>query len=243
MSGGLGYFLGRTVGKHPLISIAAVIGFVVWLAMAGDTRQASGAPATKAEVDAAMAQTKTQIERSASAPAVIECKASVASRQVTYSALLSKKKFAEAREALGDCPHLLDDAALLVMQKEATRLNYIAIASNQKAAGNERLAAITALGLNFTGEAEKYESSRVQLQAQADRADAASLKRTQLAEAARKKKQGVSIGMSQADAVASSWGRPEKVNRTTNAYGTREQWVYDGSYLYFENGVLTSIQN
>jgi hypothetical protein len=58
------------------------------------------------------------------------------------------------------------------------------------------------------------------------------------------KRPGASIGMSKDEAIASSWGRPESVNRTTNAYGTREQWVYGGgNYLYFENGVLTSIQN
>jgi hypothetical protein len=60
---------------------------------------------------------------------------------------------------------------------------------------------------------------------------------------AMKKKEGVSIGMSQQDVLDSSWGRPRKINTTTNAYGSREQWVYDGGYLYFENGVLTSIQN
>lgn len=32
-------------------------------------------------------------------------------------------------------------------------------------------------------------------------------------------------------------------NRTTNIHGTHEQWVYDGGYLYFQNGILTSIQN
>ena len=41
-----------------------------------------------------------------------------------------------------------------------------------------------------------------------------------------------------------SWGKPDSVNRTTNSYGTSEQWVYDGgSYLYFDNNKLTSIQN
>lgn len=64
------------------------------------------------------------------------------------------------------------------------------------------------------------------------------------AEKGRKKKEGVSIGMSEQDVRDSSWGRPESINRTTNAYGTREQWVYGGrNYLYFENGRLTSIQN
>lgn len=64
------------------------------------------------------------------------------------------------------------------------------------------------------------------------------------AEKARKKKQGVVLGMSEQDVLDSSWGRPERVNRTTNTYGTREQWVYGGrNYLYFKNGELVSIQN
>lgn len=40
-----------------------------------------------------------------------------------------------------------------------------------------------------------------------------------------------------------AWGEPRKVNTTTSRYGKREQWVYYDSYLYFENGKLTSIQN
>jgi hypothetical protein len=61
---------------------------------------------------------------------------------------------------------------------------------------------------------------------------------------AAKKKEGVRIGMSMQDVIDSQWGRPEKVNKTTNAHGTHEQWVYgSGGYLYFDNGVLTSIQN
>ena len=49
--------------------------------------------------------------------------------------------------------------------------------------------------------------------------------------------------MSMQDAVDSNWGKPRKVNRSTYKFGVHEQWVYDGGYLYFENGVLTSIQN
>ena len=41
-----------------------------------------------------------------------------------------------------------------------------------------------------------------------------------------------------------SWGRPQSINKSTGVWGVHEQWVYgDGNYLYFENGVLTSIQN
>lgn len=41
-----------------------------------------------------------------------------------------------------------------------------------------------------------------------------------------------------------SWGKPYDINRTTYAWGTQEQWVYSGgNYLYFDNGILTAIQN
>ena len=55
---------------------------------------------------------------------------------------------------------------------------------------------------------------------------------------------GVSIGMNQNEVIASSWGKPRSVNRTTYSSGTHEQWVYgSGNYLYFTNGILTTIQN
>jgi hypothetical protein len=57
-------------------------------------------------------------------------------------------------------------------------------------------------------------------------------------------KHGVRIGMTAVEVLASSWGRPSDINRTTTRYGTREQWVYGSrNYLYFEDGILTAIQN
>nr|WP_181726189.1 hypothetical protein [Polaromonas sp.] len=59
-----------------------------------------------------------------------------------------------------------------------------------------------------------------------------------------KKSNGVSIGMTKKDVLDSSWGRAKHINRTTNSHGVYEQWVYgNGSYLYFENEILTSFQN
>jgi len=66
----------------------------------------------------------------------------------------------------------------------------------------------------------------------------------------------VIIGMTQ-DEVKASRGRPYKVNRTSTAYGIREQWVMGPMdfmahipkkckqyfYIYFENGIVTSLQN
>jgi hypothetical protein len=41
-----------------------------------------------------------------------------------------------------------------------------------------------------------------------------------------------------------SWGEPSDINKTSGSFGVHEQWVYgDGTYLYFENGKLTTIQN
>ena len=61
---------------------------------------------------------------------------------------------------------------------------------------------------------------------------------------AKAKLDGVSIGMSQQQVLDSKWGRPQHVNRTTTANGIHEQWVYGGrNYLYFEDGVLVTIQN
>ena len=58
-------------------------------------------------------------------------------------------------------------------------------------------------------------------------------------------KQGVRLGMTPKQVIEdTSWGKPKSINRTTNEYGVREQWVYGiKNYLYFENGKLTSIQN
>jgi hypothetical protein len=56
----------------------------------------------------------------------------------------------------------------------------------------------------------------------------------------------VRIGMN-AEMVRAAWGKPYRVNNTVSSSGTREQWVMhndtDSSYAYFENGILTSIQN
>lgn len=40
-----------------------------------------------------------------------------------------------------------------------------------------------------------------------------------------------------------AWGEPNYINTTIIKGLVHEQWVYWGSYLYFDNGILTSIQN
>ena len=51
------------------------------------------------------------------------------------------------------------------------------------------------------------------------------------------------IGMTEAQVLASSWGKPSSVNTTITAYANSEQWVYGyGMYVYFRNGKVSAIQ-
>jgi hypothetical protein len=51
------------------------------------------------------------------------------------------------------------------------------------------------------------------------------------------------IGMTVAQATATCWGKPYRVNRTQTGGHVRDQFVYPNNrYLYFDNGVLTSMQ-
>lgn len=50
------------------------------------------------------------------------------------------------------------------------------------------------------------------------------------------------IGMDENMAII-ALGYPNKINRTVTKYGVHEQWVYDETYLYFENGILATYQD
>jgi len=65
-------------------------------------------------------------------------------------------------------------------------------------------------------------------------------------EDAKARTEGVKIGMTTDECINSTWGRPDSINRTTTADGVSEQWVYGDTamnLLYFDNGILTNIQN
>ncbi|WP_079515848.1 hypothetical protein [Rossellomorea marisflavi] len=71
-----------------------------------------------------------------------------------------------------------------------------------------------------------------------------SLAEREEAQAEYDKKPLPTIGMTAEEVRNSKWGEPIKVNRTTTATSVSEQWVYrDYRYLYFENGILTTIQD
>ena len=82
----------------------------------------------------------------------------------------------------------------------------------------------------------KYQAEQNQLRA------AAKAKAAKAAEEAEKRAKERVIGMTK-DQCIESWGHPTRINRTTTASRVSEQWVYSRRYLYFENGVLVTIQD
>jgi len=53
-------------------------------------------------------------------------------------------------------------------------------------------------------------------------------------------KHQVTVGMTAAQ-VERSWGKPKRINTTIVRRHTTEQWVYEGSYVHLDNGVVTEI--
>ena len=52
------------------------------------------------------------------------------------------------------------------------------------------------------------------------------------------------IGMTKDEVLNGLWGEPDKKNIDEYEWGTHEQWVYDNrGYVYFEDGVVTSISH
>lgn len=47
------------------------------------------------------------------------------------------------------------------------------------------------------------------------------------------------LGMT-SEMARDSWGSPNNINRDVGSWGVHEQWVYGDTYVYFENGILTS---
>ncbi len=52
----------------------------------------------------------------------------------------------------------------------------------------------------------------------------------------------IRLGMTK-EMVTASWGKPSDINRSVGVWGVHEQWIYGDTYVYFEDGILTSWQD
>lgn len=199
----------------------------------------------------ALADQKATEARAAADKARERCATERASIVGLYGDLIAAGKGREAAEAVAPCAALLKDQELRDMEKTGRLAGWAAAAADPKAPLSDRIAALDQIDKATPGaKSESVQALRRQLEAAKAKEDRAmqaqrervarDQERERLAQA---KREGVRIGMSKQQVLESSWGRPEKINTTTNVYGTREQWVYGGGYLYFVGDTLTAIQN
>lgn len=158
-------------------------------------------------------------------------------KQKNYHKLIAERKFWDAAISIRSCANALDDSGLKKLVAEAEIRSHKSDIDNPKLSLRNKAKAIELLMRDYPDEGKKYETLRNKFLMQADAQD-------RFAEAKRRKSEGVRIGMTKEEVVASSWGKPDYINRTIHRDSEREQWVYGHrNYLYFENGRLSTIQN
>ena len=153
-----------------------------------------------------------------------------------YKEKMAKRDFWGASIDLANCELIKDGNDYAALRRSAERLHYeneIAVSKNDPARKYSAVERLLEDGHSvdpalIRGREKFLESVRQKASA---------------TEKKYKKSQGVLIGMTEADVLDSMWGKPRKINRTTRASGESAQWVYDGGYLYFENGRLTAVQH
>ena len=158
-------------------------------------------------------------------------------RTQEYNALLEKKDFLGASGQMTACSTLNDHPQYKKMQMAAEFAHY---EQEIAASGRDKARKMNAIRqMHQGGHTVDYVLlSEFFSYEQAEQA------RIAAAEAKMRKSQGVTIGMTEKEVLASNWGKPRQINTTTRASGVSEQWVYEGGgYLYFEDGVLRTIQN
>ena len=165
------------------------------------------------------------------------CQESRKEKQKNYQKFMAERRFWDAAVSIRSCANALDDSSLKKLVAEAEIRSHKSDIDNPKLSLRNKAKAIELLMRDYPDEGKKYEALRNKFLMQADAQDRS-------AEAKRRKSEGVRIGMTKEEVVASSWGRPDYINRTIHRDSEREQWVYGHrNYLYFENGRLSTIQN
>lgn len=234
--------------KSALIALVTMIGIMIGCILlafffAGDKNPDNSKPSTAvppAEQGASIAIDQTAHEKA-------ECTASVESMKAEYGKLMSEKKYWDAghqTNLIEQCAKTLQDKSLEAWANDASVQSYVQAIKDPKTPIIEKMNLIELFKQFHPDKAQPYVSMLSDLNRKQDAIE----QREQIIEqrkmAAQKKREGVRIGMTPEDVRASSWGKPEHINRTTATYGTHEQWVYgSGSCLYFEDGILTTIQN
>ncbi len=213
------------------IALMAARGYINSSRNTNDYAELARAAAARAAASAATDQSR-------------QCAVQRAQLIANFSKVLAQGKAADAAESITACARVLQDSELLLLLEKAETTDYLKTLYDAKASTEDRGQSANVLASRYPEIARAHATAIAQAQRRFVAKQDADKKAADAAERRSRKRQGVSIGMTQARVLESSWGRPERINRTTSRYGVREQWVYrNGGYLYFEDGVLTTIQN
>jgi hypothetical protein len=228
--------ISRTICVSGKTTVKMAIATMLWQPLIGCDSQ-STREADTAALKKLAAEQATRKEASERELLQRECRIAIEGKKAEYKVLFASRKYWDAALTVRACSEVLDDPALRALVSDAEIKSHLQSIDSAKTPPREKARAIEMLARDYPERGQKYEPRIPQLLAQAEREERA-------AQAAARKREGVHIGMTQDEVLASSWGKPEHINRTTFASGTHEQWVYGSrSYLYFENGKLTAVQN
>jgi hypothetical protein len=237
MAGNRGYEIGRSLARHPKWALLALVAAVAASFFGSCSEPDPKPPIANASSNPTQTAAAPQPAKPPPNAAKDECAAQIANLTTKHAELMKAKEYWEASLAVRRCANLLPDEGLKKLVREAEIASHLQTINDRKSPAIDRARAMQMLARDYPDVGAKYS-------AQAEGLIAAAEKQEKEAERRQRRKEGVTLGMTEEEVLASSWGRPERVNRTTTSRGTREQWVYGiGNYLYFENGILTAIQN
>jgi hypothetical protein len=223
MASNTAYEIGRALARVPSIIYIAAIGaaaLFIW-------HQHNSGPSSTVAPESAATKPPTAVEK---------CTTERQTLLRAYEEYTGKGLHWQASTAVRPCAIILKVNRLANQAESADRQ---ATANNAKAAPADRLRAIDQLQDIDPTAAQALAKLRQTLV----KAKLAATQQQAQLEAKRKRREGVSIGMSKADALASAWGKPKKINRSVYSFGVHEQWVYGGNnYLYFKDDRLDSIK-
>jgi hypothetical protein len=154
-----------------------------------------------------------------------DCMENTVAQKAKYDELMAQKDYFVAAAVVRECANVLNSFSLKALLADAEYKQYKLKFNDPKASVDDIEEAAQRIKEIHPEYAKDIDSKLAGFKARAQ------------------KRAGVRIGMNAADVRASNWGRPRTINRTVTAAGAREQWVYEGGYLYFENGIVTAIQN
>ena len=165
------------------------------------------------------------------------------------------RDYGGAAEIVRHCATTFGSADYKQQLKNAEIAGFEVEVNNEKHSAYSRLATLNAYEKSYPDEAAKYASLRIRLvgvnakemknEEERKRIEqAANDKKERIEEARYRRSQGVEIGMTPEEVLASSWGRPRRTTKSQSSNIYTETWDYGyPNFLYFVNGQLSQIHN